>query len=338
MYDKCILQAKNAAETHHAGRSLADTLYGTPVTVAMTGELGAGKTAFLQGFASALGIQESITSPTYALEQRYQTPKGELLHLDLYRLTPAQSHELLRASEDFQGIRCIEWSERVNLERMIAQDRVIHIHLEENAKKDERTIHCAFHDAALIPDGGIERWREEVRLPSHIAAHCEAVATFCRTLAERLIGDGHLVRTKLLTDAARAHDLLRFIDFRPGGHPDVQPQELLTHWDRYRHRYAGKHHEEACAVWLREHGYPEIAEIVAVHGLQLPSPERATIEQKLLFYADKRMMIDKTVTLEERFADFAMRYGDAKAVEGKIWLEESRRIENELFPDGALPR
>lgn len=331
MYDKCTIKARNAAETHQSGRSLADTLYGTPVTVAMTGELGAGKTAFLQGFASALGIRESITSPTYALEQRYDTPKGEFLHLDLYRLTPAQSHELLRTSEDFTGIRCIEWSERVNLEQMIAEDRVIHIHLEEQAKKDERTIRCAFHDAALVPDGDIERWRQEIRLPSHIADHCEAVAAFCRSLTERRIADGHLVRTKLLTDAARVHDLLRFIDFRPGGHPDVQPQELLTHWDGYRQRYAGMHHEEACAAWLRTNGYPEIAEIVAVHGLQLPSPERTTIEQKLLFYADKRMMIDKTVTLDERFADFAKRYGHAKAAEGKIWLEESRRIERELF-------
>ncbi len=82
------LRLEDAAKTQLAGKYLAHSLYQYPITILLNGDLGAGKTTFLQGFAEELGIEDPLVSPTYALEQRYQTKTGmPFLHLDLYRLS-----------------------------------------------------------------------------------------------------------------------------------------------------------------------------------------------------------------------------------------------------------
>ncbi len=345
MHDVCTILAKEAAKTRLAGASLASTLYALPVTIALTGELGAGKTTFLQGFAAALGIQEPLVSPTYALEQRYRLPRhsAEFLHLDLYRLTPQQARDLLRSSEDAGGIRCIEWSERVTTESLRAEGPVIHVHIEEGSRAEGqkdgsclRRIRCSFHDAALPTDQMIRSWRTDALLPAHIIAHCEAVASLAVQLGEELVRRGSLVRLRALRRAAQIHDLLRFLDFRPGGHPDNDhPPATLSRWDEWRSQFPGFGHEAACSAFLRQEGFPVIADIVEPHGLTLPPPERRTVEQQLLFYADKRVMMDTVVTLDERFEDFAQRYGKGKWTEHHSrWYEEAKRVERELFPDG----
>jgi tRNA threonylcarbamoyladenosine biosynthesis protein TsaE len=67
---------KDAKMTHNLGASLVRSLHVLPLTILLDGELGSGKTTFLQGFASALGVKEPVSSPTFALEQRYSlSPK-----------------------------------------------------------------------------------------------------------------------------------------------------------------------------------------------------------------------------------------------------------------------
>jgi hypothetical protein len=62
------------------------------------------------------------------------------------------------------------------------------------------------------------------------------------------------------------------------------------------------------------------------------SPCVSTIEQQVLFYADKRTMMDKTVSLDERFADFSRRYGGGKpTADSRHWYDEARRAETDLF-------
>lgn len=337
MNDVCIIKAKSAEESRFTGSSLVSSLYPLPVTIALSGPLGAGKTTFLQGLASALGIQEGLTSPTYALEQRYETPRGPFLHLDLYRLTETQSHDLLKGSENFSGIRTIEWSDRVPLEHFLASGHVIHIDIQEDADPNLRTIRCAFHDGTLPTDEQISQWRRDVLLPAHIVDHCEAVAALCGHYAQHLIRKGQIVRLEALMRAARLHDLLRFLDFRLGGHPDDRNHspENLAVWESIRKHFPSMHHEEACAAFLQERGFPVIASIVTPHGLRHAPTTRTTIEQKLLFYADKRVMLDTVVSLEERFADFAQRYGNGVASkEHKRWYAEVKDSEKELFPDG----
>ncbi|NOS67528.1 MAG: tRNA (adenosine(37)-N6)-threonylcarbamoyltransferase complex ATPase subunit type 1 TsaE [Candidatus Peribacteraceae bacterium] len=336
MNDICTILADSAAQTQKAGSSLSKTLYGHSVTVALTGPLGAGKTTFLQGFASSLGVREPLTSPTYALEQRYETPRGPFSHLDLYRLTDGQASELLHRSEDADGIRCIEWTERVSMPRLLASGPVIHVDVQEGKGRDDRVICIAFHDAAIPEETIIAQWRKDVLLPPHIAAHCDAVAGLCDRFAGVLMGQSHVIRTGALRASGQVHDLFRFLDFRPGGHPDNDHgPEQLSVWEGIRKQYPGLHHEAACAQFLQERGFSALSSIVAVHGLSVPPPPDATIEQKLLFYADKRVMLDRVVTLDERFADFAERYGKGVVSDvAKEWFGITRKIEQDLFADG----
>lgn len=317
-----------------AGASLAHTLHHLPVTILLSGELGAGKTTFVQGFAKELGITDLPGSPTYALEQRYATERfGEFLHMDLYRLSAKDARELIQHSERHEGIRCIEWPEKVEMDLPSAFPSSLHIVISE--KEEERTLSISFDPLPLPSDEDIQRWRKELYLPTHVQKHCDAVTDMAMELAEKLLKQGTIVRKETLRKAALLHDLLRFIDFREHASPaDFKASaEEKQVWNTWKERYAGQKHEAACASFLREKGYPELAQIIEPHGLAIPSPDRFFTEQKLLYYADKRVIQDRPVTLAERFADFRMRYGRGKeSEEAKFWFEEAQHIEQELFP------
>ncbi len=335
--DSCTISAPTGDSTASAGHFLTRSLYQMPITVLLSGELGAGKTTFVQGLAKGLGYEGHVTSPTYALEQRYQTPRGELLHLDLYRLSPADALTLLYRSDDHPGIRCVEWSERTSAPPSI-RDRIIEVNIKEIAGAGilpaERKIDVSFRDESIPSRTDIEQWRRDCMLPTHICAHCDAVADYCDVLAERLTGDGRPLRPLLLRRSAELHDLLRFVDFRPGAAPpgSVNTDEELTLWATEKKRYDGLHHEEACALFLHERGYEAAARIVEVHGLSSRPRARETIEEDILFYADKRVGNDGIVTLEERFDDFRIRYRKGERTEeAHRWYVEVKDLEKKLF-------
>ena len=87
--------------------------------LALSGDLGAGKTSFAQGIAQALGISESVTSPTFALEKIYllEGQKFErLLHIDAYRLQDAHELGALgwdEITKDPQNLILVEWPQNV---------------------------------------------------------------------------------------------------------------------------------------------------------------------------------------------------------------------------------
>lgn len=333
MTDKMQIWLPDAKKSHSCGVSLSRSLYRRPTTILCLGPLGAGKTTFVQGLAEGLGIKEAVTSPTFALEQRYASPKGPLLHLDLYRLSQRDALERIHATADHEGIRCIEWADRLPPDSIDEPS----ITLDFREERDGRMLTAAFDDMKLPAPRMIDRWREEVHLPANVAAHCDAVAAFGVKICDALQKGGILCRTEAVRAAGLVHDLFRFIDFRPGAGP--QGTEALGEnpgWKPWKERWKGLRHEGACASFLVEQEYPELAEIVAVHGLMLPAPDRTMIEQQILFYADKRVCGDRVVTLNERFDDFRKRYSKGKQSEqSKVWFSEALKIEEDLFPDGA---
>lgn len=81
----------------------------------LKGDLGAGKTCFVQGLAEAMGIDDPVTSPTYGLIKEYGDPP-RLVHADLYRLTHAEEYWEIGLEEwrEQPGVVCVvEWPERV---------------------------------------------------------------------------------------------------------------------------------------------------------------------------------------------------------------------------------
>ena len=104
------------AETEACGEELARSLAPGDV-VALFGDLGAGKTAFVRGLARGLGIREQVSSPTFTLVNEYPGPVP-LFHFDLYRLR--DGGELYDIGwEDYLdrgGVCALEWSERAEEE------------------------------------------------------------------------------------------------------------------------------------------------------------------------------------------------------------------------------
>ena len=102
------------AETEALGAALAEELKPGAV-VAFTGDLGAGKTAFVRGLARGLGIGERVTSPTFTIVNEYEGGRLPLFHFDMYRL--ASADELFDIGwEDYLargGVCAVEWSENV---------------------------------------------------------------------------------------------------------------------------------------------------------------------------------------------------------------------------------
>ena len=104
-----LTQRQLVAEGETLGRSLPP---GT--LLAFEGELGAGKTTFIQAIARGLGVAGQATSPTYALVHRYRGRRGPVFHLDCYRLRSADE----AADLDWEGLVAegdailVEWPER----------------------------------------------------------------------------------------------------------------------------------------------------------------------------------------------------------------------------------
>jgi tRNA threonylcarbamoyladenosine biosynthesis protein TsaE len=102
------------AATERLGASLAAALVPRDL-VALSGELGAGKTCLARAvIAGLMGGPEEVPSPTFTLVQTYETPKGPLWHFDLYRLSaPDEVWELGFEEALAEGMSLIEWPERL---------------------------------------------------------------------------------------------------------------------------------------------------------------------------------------------------------------------------------
>lgn len=85
-----------------------------PLVVTLAGDLGAGKTTLVQAICRGYGVDEPVTSPTYALVHEYAAPRGQVHHLDLYRLDRPEQLDDLGWDEIVggAGLVLVEWPER----------------------------------------------------------------------------------------------------------------------------------------------------------------------------------------------------------------------------------
>lgn len=106
------LVTTSPAQTHEVAGVVASAVALGDV-VALTGELGAGKTCFVQGAAAALGVTERVTSPSFILRKEYDDGRLPLLHMDVYRLESLQEVMDVGFGEalDRQRVTFVEWGD-----------------------------------------------------------------------------------------------------------------------------------------------------------------------------------------------------------------------------------
>ena len=107
-----ILESDSPAATAALAERVLSRLPGRAV-LALHGELGSGKTCFVQGLAAALGLHARVTSPTFTLVHEHGGPRP-LVHIDLYRIRDADD-ALQLGLEDYlagEGVCAVEWPER----------------------------------------------------------------------------------------------------------------------------------------------------------------------------------------------------------------------------------
>jgi len=111
-----VVETASAVETRALGMKLAQRLAGDQI-VALSGDLGTGKTTFVQGLAHGLGITAAVTSPSFILINRYRAPDGRVLHhADCYRLQHAALEMWDAGLEELlngDAVVVIEWADRL---------------------------------------------------------------------------------------------------------------------------------------------------------------------------------------------------------------------------------
>lgn len=139
--------SKSTKQTEEIGAGLAEKVLktGKGTVVALEGELGAGKTTFMKGFARAFGIKDKIKSPTFVLMKSYKIKPiindlrhTTLYHLDCYRARDEKDLKILELREiiqDPKNIIVIEWAERVS---KIIPKRHISVHIDHVDKKTRK--------------------------------------------------------------------------------------------------------------------------------------------------------------------------------------------------------
>jgi tRNA threonylcarbamoyladenosine biosynthesis protein TsaE len=119
--------------------------------VALTGDLGAGKTSFARSLLRALGHRGEVPSPTFTLVQIYETGGGPVWHVDLYRLAgPDEALELGIEEAFAEAIVVIEWPDRLG--SLLPADRL------------DLRIDLAGGDARRVVIAGQGTWQERARL------------------------------------------------------------------------------------------------------------------------------------------------------------------------------
>ena len=122
MFATFTYESRSPEETARLARLLGERAF-AGMLITLDGELGAGKTTFSQAFAAAIGVRETVNSPTFTLIKEYEGDKFPFYHMDAYRLTLMEADDL-GLDEYFygEGVTLLEWAERI--EPMLPLERL----------------------------------------------------------------------------------------------------------------------------------------------------------------------------------------------------------------------
>jgi len=131
----------NEEQTREYGIEIGKKLLPGDV-VALTGELGAGKTTLAKAIAEGLGVKETVTSPTFILACEYKSGRLPLYHIDVYRLESPNESEDIGLDEYIYGpgVTIIEWADHI---RELLPERALWIALSYTDDPDVRRIEAS---------------------------------------------------------------------------------------------------------------------------------------------------------------------------------------------------
>ena len=137
----------SARETKKTASLLAEAILESktkePVVIGLVGDLGSGKTTFVQGLARGLGIKRSVTSPTFLIIRSYKLKAKSyklLFHIDAYRLKSSKELSALgfkKIISDSKNIVVIEWADKI---KKILPKQMIWIKFRHGKKESERVV------------------------------------------------------------------------------------------------------------------------------------------------------------------------------------------------------
>ncbi len=120
-------------ETKNIAKQIAKKMNKTGIIV-LSGELGAGKTKFTEGFLSNFGLEKEISSPTFTIVNEYKNEKATIYHFDVYRLADIDEFYAIGGEEYFsKGICIIEWGE-------IIEQALTEHYIKIDIQKDEKNL------------------------------------------------------------------------------------------------------------------------------------------------------------------------------------------------------
>ncbi len=128
-----VFETMSEKETFELGKKMGQDAEPGQI-ICLDGELGVGKTVFTQGFASGLGVTESVNSPTFTIVQIYDEGRIPLYHFDVYRIgNPEEMYEIGYEEYFFgKGVCLIEWASLID--ELITED-AIQVMIEKNLNK-----------------------------------------------------------------------------------------------------------------------------------------------------------------------------------------------------------
>lgn len=170
----------------------------------------------------------------------------------------------------------------------------------------------------------INKIYKEFHVPKHIISHMRVVAKVAKSLAAKKEG----VDAKMIENAALLHDVVRCVDFKSIEDKTfkIKPsQSDLICWKNLWKKYHKIGHEKAMAKILKEKGENELAKLISKHGF-FSVWKLKNLEEKILYYADKRVDRDKIVTLDVRFEE-----GKKRNMSPSDDKEYIKRTENKVY-------
>lgn len=178
----------------------------------------------------------------------------------------------------------------------------------------------------------IKQILDEFMVPSHIRDHSYKVAKIAKKIASEYIKTGKKIDLDVLNNACLLHDLFKIVDLSESSYKSLCKSangQTIEIWGKLRAKFKGIPHWEAAYQYLIKIGYAKEAVLIKKHYFtavcnELDKPK--SLEEKILTYADKRVMHDKIVSMQDRFKDGSRRYNN-----NGMSPEQEKKIHDEYF-------